>query len=96
MNTYSELAFLAEDAQKWHLALHLWREALGMIEKTPDRSYQAVAHYMLAVAAMKVREVPEAEAEFRIASQQVSMLPRKSVLRGRNWPRCRRGSARQA
>jgi tetratricopeptide (TPR) repeat protein len=78
--SYSELAFLAEDAQKWHLRLHLWREALGMIEKTPDRSYRAAAHYMLAVAAMKVREVPEAEAELRIASQQVSMLPRKSVV----------------
>ena len=78
--SYSELAFLAEDAQKWHLRLHLWREALGMIEKTPDRKYQAAAHYMLAVAAMKVREVPEAEAELRIASQQVSMLPRKSAL----------------
>jgi CHAT domain-containing protein/tetratricopeptide (TPR) repeat protein len=79
--SYWELAILAEDAQKWHLALHLWREALGMIEKTPDRSYRAVAHYMLAVAAMRVREVPEAEAEFRIASQQLSMLPNKSVLR---------------
>ena len=79
--SYVELAILAEDAQKWHLALHLWREALGMIEKTPDRSYQAWAHYMLAVAAMRVREVPEAEAEFRIASQQFSMLPSKSVLR---------------
>ena len=78
--SYSELATLAEDAQKWHLTLHLWREALGMIEKTPDRSYRAAAHYMLAVAAMKVREVPEAEAELRIASQQVSMLPRKSVV----------------
>jgi CHAT domain-containing protein/predicted negative regulator of RcsB-dependent stress response len=78
--SYSELAILAEDAQKWHLTLHLCREALGMIEKTPDHSYRAAAHYMLAVAAMKVREAPEAEAELRIASQQVSMLPRKSVL----------------
>jgi len=79
--SYVELADLAEDAQKWHLALHLYREALGMIEKTPNRFYQAWAHHALAVAAMRVREVPEAEAEFRIASQQLSMLPSKSVFR---------------
>jgi CHAT domain-containing protein/predicted Zn-dependent protease len=78
---YCELAILAEDAQKWHLALHLYREALGMIEKTPDHSYRAVAHYLLAVAEMRVQELPEAEAEFRIASQQLSLLPSKSVLR---------------
>jgi hypothetical protein len=35
------------------LVFHLYREALGMIEWTPDRPFQAVAHYRLAVAAMR-------------------------------------------
>lgn len=67
---YLELAILAEEAEQRHLALHLYREAVGMIEKTPDRSFRAVAHYRLAVAAMRVQDLPEAEAEFRIADKQ--------------------------
>jgi CHAT domain-containing protein/predicted Zn-dependent protease len=72
---YVELAYLAEDGQQWYLANVLRREALGMIERTPDRSYRAVAHYLLAVASMRVRDLPDAEAEFRSASQQFSTLP---------------------
>jgi tetratricopeptide (TPR) repeat protein len=71
---YAELAFLAENEQKLHLALHLWREALGMIEKTPDRSYRAVAHYHVAVAAMRVEDLTEAETEFKFADQQFAAL----------------------
>ena len=78
---YVELSVLAEDAQEWRLASVLHREALGMIERTPDRSYSAVAHYLLAVALMRVRDLPEAEAEFRIASQQFSTLPNSSTNR---------------
>lgn len=72
--SYAELAIMAEEAAKRHLARHLRREALGMIERTPDLSFRAVAHYRLAVAAMIVRDLPEAETEFRIASQQFAAL----------------------
>jgi CHAT domain-containing protein/tetratricopeptide (TPR) repeat protein len=79
--SYYELAILAEDAQKWHLALPLWREAVAMIERTPDRSYGALARYLLAAAAMRVGDLPEAVAEFGIASQQFSMLPNSHTNR---------------
>jgi CHAT domain-containing protein/Flp pilus assembly protein TadD len=72
--SYLELAILAEEAEQRHLAFHLYREALGMIEKTPDRSYLAVAHYRLAVAAMRVENLTEAEEEFRVADQQFAAL----------------------
>jgi CHAT domain-containing protein/tetratricopeptide (TPR) repeat protein len=78
---YAELSVLAEDAQEWYLASVLHREALVMIERTPDRSYNAVAHHFLAVASMRVRDLPEAEAEFRIASQEFSKLPDSSTNR---------------
>jgi len=72
---YVELANLAEDAERWHLARLVWREATGMIEKTPDRLFAAAAHYNLAVAAMRVRDLAEADSEFRIASQQFAAFP---------------------
>jgi hypothetical protein len=59
--SYLELAILADEAEQRRLALHFYREAMGMIEKTPDRSYRAVAHYLLAVAAMRVEDLTEAE-----------------------------------
>ena len=67
---YLEMAFLAEEAEQWHLAFHLHREALGMVERTEDRLFRAVAHYHVAVAAMKIQDLPEAENEFRIANEQ--------------------------
>jgi len=67
---YQELALLAEEDEQWYLALQLHREALRMIEKTSDAAFQAVAHYHVAVAAMKVQNLPEAETEFRITNQQ--------------------------
>jgi CHAT domain-containing protein len=78
---YVELTVLAEDAQEWHLAIIFHREALRMIEKTPDRSYCAMAHYLLAVASTRVRDLPEAEAEFQMADQQFSTLPHSSTNR---------------
>jgi tetratricopeptide (TPR) repeat protein len=68
--SYLELAILAEEAEHNHLALQLYREAVGMIEKTPDRSFRAVAHYRLAVAAMRVQDLSEAESEFKITDDQ--------------------------
>jgi CHAT domain-containing protein len=79
--SYAELAILAEEADQQYLAVHLYREALGMIERTPDRSYRAVAHYRLAVAAMRVQDLPEAETEFRIASQQFTAISHTSTGR---------------
>ena len=67
---YMELAFLAEEGEQRYLALQLHREALKMIERTPDLSFLTVAHYYLAVAAMKVQNLGEAEAEFRITNEQ--------------------------
>jgi len=69
-----ELGTLAEDAQKHHLARHLFREALGMIERTPELLFQAVAHYRLAISAKNVQDLAEAETELRIASQQFAAL----------------------
>ena len=71
---YIELAGLAEDAGEQHLAYHLYREALGMIEKTTDQSFQAGAHYNLAVAATRVENLTEAETEFKTAEQQYVAL----------------------
>jgi CHAT domain-containing protein/tetratricopeptide (TPR) repeat protein len=71
---YDELGYLAEDAQKRHLARLLRREALGMIERTPELLFQAVAHYRLAISAKNVQDLPEAETELRIASQQFAAL----------------------
>ena len=67
---YGELAVLAEEGEQRYLALQLYREALKMIERTPDLSFRAVAHYHVAVAAMKVQNLPEAETEFRITNEQ--------------------------
>jgi CHAT domain-containing protein/tetratricopeptide (TPR) repeat protein len=67
---YQELATLAEEAEYRHLALHLYREAVGLIEKTPDRSFRAFAHYSLAVAAMRLHDLSEAETEFKITDEQ--------------------------
>jgi CHAT domain-containing protein len=67
---YAELAFLAEEGEQRYLALQLHREALRMIEKTPDLSFLAVAHYQVAVAAMRVQNLPEAETEFKITNEQ--------------------------
>jgi CHAT domain-containing protein/tetratricopeptide (TPR) repeat protein len=67
---YSEMALLAEEAEYRHLALHLYREAVGLIEKTPDRSFRAFAHYNLAVAAMRLQDLSEAETEFKITEEQ--------------------------
>ena len=78
---YVELAVLAEQGEEWHLASVLHREALGMIEKTPDRTYSAVARYFLAVALMRIRDLPTAETEFRIASQEFSALPNSGTNR---------------
>jgi CHAT domain-containing protein/cytochrome c-type biogenesis protein CcmH/NrfG len=72
--SYLELAFLADAAEQWHLAFHLHREAMGMIERTPDRSFRAMAHYDLAVAAMRVEDLTEAETEFKSAGQQFAAL----------------------
>ena len=74
---YSELATLAEDVQKHHLARLLRREELGMIERTTDLPFQALAHYRLAISAKNLQDLPEAETELRIASQQFAAL-RKS------------------
>lgn len=79
--SYVEFAIYAEDAEKWHLARLLRRQALGMIERTPDQLFRAAAHYYLAVAAMRVRDLTEAESEFRIASQQFAALPDSPTVR---------------
>jgi len=73
--SYTELAFQAAIARRLQLYRVLYREAVDMIERTPDRSFGATAHYGLAVAALRVRDAREAEAEFRIASQKFATLP---------------------
>jgi CHAT domain-containing protein/tetratricopeptide (TPR) repeat protein len=79
--SYLELAILADEAEQRRLALHFYREAMGMIEKTPDRSYRAVAHYLLAVAAMRVGDLTEAETEFNSAGQQFAALSDTGTVR---------------
>ena len=74
---FYELGMLAEDAQKRHLARLSRREALGAIERTHQLLFQAVAHYDLARTAENVHDLPEAETELRMASQQFAAL-RKS------------------
>jgi CHAT domain-containing protein len=71
---YSELAWLAEEADQRYLTLSLWREALAMIEKTPDLSFRAAAHYHVAVAAMKVHDILESENEFKATEEQFAAL----------------------
>jgi CHAT domain-containing protein/tetratricopeptide (TPR) repeat protein len=71
---YLELAWLAEEADQRYLTLSLWREALAMIEKTPDLSFRAVAHYHLAVAAMKVHDILESEKEFKATEEQFAAI----------------------
>lgn len=79
--SYVELAHYAEDADRWHLTRLLLREALGMIDKTPDHLFRAAAHEYLAVAAMRIRDLTEAESEFQIASQQFAALPSSPTTR---------------
>jgi len=73
--SYLELAILADEAEQRYLAIHLYREAVEMIEKTPDRSFQAAAHYRLAVAAMRIQDLAEAEREFKVTDQQFAAHP---------------------
>jgi CHAT domain-containing protein/tetratricopeptide (TPR) repeat protein len=80
---YYELAILADESEQRRLAFHLYREALGMIERTPDRPFQAVAHYRLALAAMRVEDLTEAEAEFKFADQQFAAI--SHTARGRSY-----------
>jgi CHAT domain-containing protein/tetratricopeptide (TPR) repeat protein len=71
---YLELAWLAEEADWRYLTLSLWREALAMIEKTPDLSFRAVAHYHVAVAAMNVHDILESENEFKATEEQFAAI----------------------
>jgi CHAT domain-containing protein len=80
---YEELAILADESEQRRLAFHFYREALGMIERTPDRPFQAVAHYRLALAAMRVEDLTEAEAEFKFADQQFAAI--SHTARGRSY-----------
>src|SRR5262249_8291445 len=71
---YLELAFLAEEAEQVHLTLNLHREALAMIEKTPHLSFRAMAHCHIAVAAMKIRDILQAENEFKATEGQFAAI----------------------
>ena len=47
----------------------------GHDRKNPGPTVPAAAHYNLAVAAMRVRDLAEADSEFRIASQRFAAFP---------------------
>lgn len=79
---YAELAILAQDAERWHLRRLLRREALRMIARTPDLTFQAVAHYRLAVAAKMAGDMTEAESEFTTTLLQFATLPDSPTRRG--------------
>jgi CHAT domain-containing protein/Flp pilus assembly protein TadD len=70
-----EMAILAADAGRAHLAHLLRREALRMIEQTPDLSYRAAARYRVAVAAFHTGNLAEAEKEFQNANREFAALP---------------------
>jgi CHAT domain-containing protein len=70
-----EMAVLAADAGRTHLAHLLRREALRMIEQTPDLSYRAAARYRVAVAAFHTGNLAEAGKEFQSANREFAALP---------------------
>lgn len=71
----TELAILAEDAEKWNLARNLRREAAAMIQLTPDRAYQAVAQYRLAMACKLANDLSGAEQAYSMAARLFADLP---------------------
>lgn len=73
--TFTELAILAEDDEKWHLARNLRREAAEMILLTPDLAYQAVAQYRLGVACKLANDLAGAEAAFSRANELFPAMP---------------------
>jgi len=73
--SFTELAIMAEEEGRWHLARILRREALAMIQMTPDRAYQAMACYRLGVASKFANDLSGAASALSQADLLLSGMP---------------------
>ncbi len=71
----SDMTFDAEDSSDWMVAEALAREGVGMIRKTPNRSWEATARFRLATLANLAGDRTTAREEFERASALFASLP---------------------
>jgi len=81
--SFGLLALTAGEAGHWRLEQPLRREALGMIARTPDRPFQAVAHHRLATAALKTNDLEEGETHLLAADRLLAVLANQPSGRAR-------------
>ncbi len=72
---FSDMTFDAEDAGDWLVAEALAKEGVGMIRKTPNRSWEAIARFRLATLANLAGDRTTARKQFQRASNIFASLP---------------------
>ena len=76
---YADLAFAAEQAQQWHLAAALQREATAQIDLGKRLDFQAMAHCRLARMQEFLGNIQSATDQFHISQSQFGRLPKRDA-----------------
>ncbi|HEV2961595.1 MAG TPA: CHAT domain-containing protein, partial [Candidatus Angelobacter sp.] len=79
---YSDIAFAAEDARRWSLALAAAREAVRAISLGDQALTEGLARYQLARYALMIGDRALADSESGQASILLARLPQNDVTRG--------------
>ncbi|HEX7286181.1 MAG TPA: CHAT domain-containing protein [Candidatus Angelobacter sp.] len=75
---YSELEFAAEEAEQWHLAVMLQKEAISYIQAQGRHDFEATAHFHLAAAEVALGDAPGARTEIEAGQEAFHRLPQGS------------------
>jgi tetratricopeptide (TPR) repeat protein len=78
---YSDLAFPAQESDRWHLAMALQKEAVSAITLTEQHLGAALAHQRLARVASAVGDHGLAKAEFQRANGLFAAFPQTDATR---------------
>ena len=78
---YADLAFVAQRQNLWNLAAAFAREAVWAIERTPNRSTEAMAWHRLGTLAQRAALTDEAVWSFQQASRIFTSLPLDDAVR---------------
>jgi CHAT domain-containing protein len=78
---YTDLGFLAEDTNLWHVAYAMADEAVQQISQTPNVTTEAMARTRLANLALMVDQTDIAKREYQRASAIFSTLPEANSTR---------------
>ena len=74
-NLYYNLQESARARKQGHLQVSSWADALGLSESFSDHTLRAMAHSLMANAAMAAAQPNDAENQFRLADQQFALSP---------------------